>query len=111
MSLRCTARWTGLTNSARPKRVTGRHPPTRRLQAQKRAERSSCTYRLRSALGSTALATIGLVEGSSGAGAQPLGHSMPQTRVIIDPRPTPAHRLVVRLKKYDRSSPIRDDEL
>ena len=33
----------GVDQLGRPKRVTGRQPPSRRLQAQKRAERSSCT--------------------------------------------------------------------
>src|SRR5436190_22025661 len=113
--LRCTARWTELTISARPNRVTGRQPPRRLLQAQKRAERSSCRYKLRSALGSTyvasALATIGLVEQPAGLGRQGPGHPAPQACVVVDRRASPRRQLVVGLQEDHGSPSIRDDEL
>jgi hypothetical protein len=72
-------------------------------------------YKLRSALGSTyvasALATIDLVERLAGGGRQRLGHPAPQASIVVDRHPSPGRPLVVRLQKNDGTPAICDDEL
>lgn len=87
----------------------------RRRHAQNRRERSSCRYRLRSALGSTyvssALVTIRLVERSSRHSRQRPGHPAEQALAVIESLHGRDSGLLVWLKYHDRLTPLGDDDL